>query len=107
MAATSVINLAGRSVNCRYMPNNRQEILDSRVKSTRAVGDAIAQACRPPRAWLQASTATIYAHRHDASNDQTGGLIGVAAVHGDGADSLTERDVFNPAPSLSTVPMNS
>lgn len=70
-----VINLAGRSVNCRYTPSNRQEIVDSRVKSTRAVGAAIAQACRPPRAWLQASTATIYAHRYDAPNDEATGLI--------------------------------
>jgi uncharacterized protein (TIGR01777 family) len=71
-----VINLTGRSVNCRYTPNNRQEILDSRVKSTRAVGNAIARARRPPRAWLQAGTATIYAHRHDAPNGEATGLIG-------------------------------
>ena len=71
-----VINLTGRSVNCRYTPNHRQEILDSRVKSTRAIGDAIAQARRPPRVWLQASTATIYAHRRDAPNDEATGLIG-------------------------------
>jgi uncharacterized protein (TIGR01777 family) len=71
-----MINLAGRNVNCRYTPNHRKEILDSRVKSTRAVGDAIAQARRPPRVWLQASTATIYAHRYDAPNDEATGLIG-------------------------------
>jgi uncharacterized protein (TIGR01777 family) len=71
-----VINLTGRSVNCRYTPHNRREILDSRVKSTRAVGAAIAQARRPPRVWLQASTATIYAHRFDAPNDEATGLIG-------------------------------
>jgi uncharacterized protein (TIGR01777 family) len=71
-----VINLTGRSVNCRYTPNHRQEILDSRVKSTSAIGDAIAQARRPPQAWLQASTATIYAHRYDAPNDEATGLIG-------------------------------
>ena len=71
-----VINLTGRSVNCRYTSNNRQEILDSRVKSTRAVGNAIAQARQPPRVWLQASTATIYAHRFDAPNDEATGLIG-------------------------------
>jgi NAD dependent epimerase/dehydratase family enzyme len=70
-----VINLTGRSVNCRYTPHNRREILDSRVKSTRAVGAAIAQARRPPRVWLQASTATIYAHRFDAPNDEATGLI--------------------------------
>lgn len=71
-----VINLAGRSVNFRYTPHNRREILDSRVSSARAVGAAIAQARRPPRVWLQASTATIYAHRFDASNDEMTGLIG-------------------------------
>ena len=58
-----VINLSGRSVNCRYTAANRHEILHSRVESTRVVGEAIARAQRPPRAWLQASTATIYAHR--------------------------------------------
>lgn len=71
-----VINLAGRSVNCRYTPKHRREILESRVTSTRAVGEAIAHARRPPRTWLQASTATIYAHRHDAPNDEATGLIG-------------------------------
>jgi uncharacterized protein len=71
-----VINLAGRSVNCRYTPHNRRKILDSRLKSTRAVGEAVAQARRPPRVWLQASTATIYAHRFDAPNDEATGLIG-------------------------------
>ena len=71
-----VINLAGRSVNCRYTEANRRDILESRVVSTRVVGKAIAQAKRPPRVWLQASTATIYAHRHDAANDEATGLIG-------------------------------
>jgi hypothetical protein len=71
-----VINLTGRSVNCRYTPRHRREILDSRVRSTRVVGHAIAQARRPPRVWLQASTATIYAHRYDAPNDEASGLIG-------------------------------
>ena len=58
-----VINLAGRSVNCRYTAANRRIILESRVQSTRMVGEAIARARLPPRVWLQASTATIYAHR--------------------------------------------
>ena len=71
-----VINLAGRSVNCRYTPANRREILESRVRSTRVVGEAIAAATRPPRAWLQASTATIYAHRYDRPNDEHTGVIG-------------------------------
>jgi uncharacterized protein (TIGR01777 family) len=74
--AEVVINLAGRSVNCRYNPANRHEILHSRVASTRVVGEAIARSARPPRAWLQASTATIYAHRYDAANDERSGVIG-------------------------------
>jgi len=71
-----VINLAGRSVNCRYNAANRQDILHSRVESTRVVGEAIARAQRPPRTWLQASTATIYAHRYDAANDEWSGALG-------------------------------
>jgi len=74
--ADVVINLAGRSVNCRYTAANRREIVESRVRSTRAVGEAIAQSSRPPRVWLQASTATIYAHRYDAANDERTGVIG-------------------------------
>jgi uncharacterized protein len=71
-----VINLAGRSVNCRYNAANREEILRSRVLSTRVLGAAIAGAARPPRVWLQASTATIYAHRFDAANDERSGILG-------------------------------
>lgn len=74
--ADAVVNLAGRSVNCRYTRANRQAMLDSRVLSTRAVGAAIAAARRPPRVWLQMSTATIYAHRLDAPNDEESGRIG-------------------------------
>ena len=76
--ADVVVNLAGRNVNCRYTPRNRREILQSRVDSTRAVGRAIAQCTNAPRVWLQASTATIYAHRFDAPNDERTGLIGGA-----------------------------
>src|SRR6476661_5446482 len=61
-----VINLAGRSVNCRYTAENRRQMRDSRVNSTRAVGEAIAAAKNPPNVWLQMSTATIYSHRFDA-----------------------------------------
>ncbi|HEX2688626.1 MAG TPA: DUF1731 domain-containing protein [Kofleriaceae bacterium] len=73
--ADVVIGLAGRSVNCRYTEANRAEMLSSRVDSTRVVGEAIAAAARPPRVWLQSSTATIYAHRLDAANDEATGLI--------------------------------
>jgi uncharacterized protein len=74
--ANAVINLAGQSVNCRYTAENRRIIIDSRVNSTRVVGQAIAQADSPPRVWLQASTATLYAHRYDAPNDEASGIIG-------------------------------
>lgn len=74
--ADAVINLVGRSVNCRYNAKNRRQMMDSRVESTRVVGDAIAAAVRPPRVWLQASTATIYAHRYDAPNDEESGILG-------------------------------
>jgi len=80
--ADVVINLAGRSVNCRYTKSNREEILRSRVTSVKAVGRAIAATTRPPSLWLQASTATLYAHRFDAPNDERSGWIGG-----------TERDV--------------
>jgi len=71
-----VINLAGRSVDCRYGERNRQEILFSRVESTRAVGAAIASVQNPPHLWLQASTATTYAHRYDEANDEEHGIVG-------------------------------
>ena len=76
--ADVVINLAGRSVNCRYNERNRREILASRVDSTRVLGAAVARAARPPGVWLQASTATIYAHRYDAPNDEATGILGGA-----------------------------
>src|SRR5437870_6275375 len=75
-SADAIINLAGQSVNCRYTDENRRIITESRLKSTKVVGEAIAQAWTPPRVWLQASTATIYAHRYDSPNDEATGIIG-------------------------------
>lgn len=74
--ADAVINLAGRSVDCRYTEKHKDEIFESRVESTRAVARAIVMARRAPRVWLQMSTATIYAHRYDAPNDERTGIIG-------------------------------
>lgn len=74
--ADAVINLAGRSVDCRYDARHREEMLRSRIDSTRAIGEAIAQCAEPPRVWLQMGTATIYAHRFDAPNDERTGLLG-------------------------------
>ncbi|HEX7681409.1 MAG TPA: NAD-dependent epimerase/dehydratase family protein, partial [Thermoanaerobaculia bacterium] len=76
--ADAVINLAGRNVNCRYGDRHRQEILRSRIDSTRVLRKAIAVAANPPRVWLQMSTATLYAHRTDAANDEFTGVIGGA-----------------------------
>jgi uncharacterized protein len=74
--ADVVINLAGKSVNCRYGKRNRHEIMESRVDSVRAIHRALQNAKRSPRVWLQAATATIYAHRFDAPNDEASGVIG-------------------------------
>jgi uncharacterized protein (TIGR01777 family) len=67
--AEAVINLAGRSVNCRYNPENRREILESRVDATRAIGRAIGHCKTPPKTWLNASTATWYRHAEDKPQD--------------------------------------
>lgn len=74
--ADAVINLAGQSVRCRYNETNRRILSESRVNSTKILGEAIARAARPPRVWLQSSTATIYAHRYDAPNDEETGIVG-------------------------------
>ena len=74
--ADVVIGLAGRSVSCRYTKDNLTEMLRSRVDSARVIGTAIARAERPPKVWLQMSTATIYADRRDAANDEATGIIG-------------------------------
>ena len=76
-----MINLAGRSVNCRYHAANRRAIMESRIQSTKVIGAAIATLKSPPKVWLQSSTATIYAHRFDAPNDEFSGIIGGNEPH--------------------------
>lgn len=73
--ATAVVNLAGRSVNCRYHATNRREILASRVASTLVLGKAIAACNDPPKIWLNSSTATIYKHSLDRPMDEATGVI--------------------------------
>ena len=68
--ADALINLAGRSVDCRYTAANRHAIMDSRIASTRVLREALARAANPPRVWLQSSTATIYADTYGAPNDE-------------------------------------
>jgi len=74
--ATALINLAGRSVNCRYHDRNRRQMIESRVVSTQVLGEAIARCKAPPRVWLNASTATIYLHTEGAPHDEVTGKIG-------------------------------
>jgi uncharacterized protein (TIGR01777 family) len=70
------INLAGRSVNCRYNEANRREILDSRVATTHRLNQTIATLQHPPHVWLNASTATIYRHALDRPMDEATGEFG-------------------------------
>lgn len=83
--ADAVVNLAGRSVSCRYTDAHLRQMMDSRIDSARVVGQAIAAARRPPATWLQMSTATIYADRSDEpgnpANDEVTGVIGGEERH--------------------------
>ncbi|MGD0731808.1 MAG: TIGR01777 family oxidoreductase [Terracidiphilus sp.] len=74
--ADACINLAGRSVNCRYTADNRAEIYDSRIGTTRLLNHVIAGLADPPRVWLNASTATIYRHALDRPMDEATGELG-------------------------------
>jgi hypothetical protein len=71
-----VINMAGKSVNCRYNDRNRNEILHSRVDTTRALRVAMAAASNPPAVWFNSSTATIYRHATDRPNTEADGELG-------------------------------
>ena len=75
-AADVCINLAGRSVNCRYHDENRREIYNSRIGTTRLLNQVIADLEEPPRVWLNASTATIYRHALDRPMDEFTGELG-------------------------------
>lgn len=74
--ASLVIGLAGKSVNCRYTPENRAEIIRSRVDTTASLRTAIARAANPPALWVNSSTATIYRHAEDRPMTESDGEIG-------------------------------
>lgn len=74
--ADVIINMTGRSVDCRYTPSNKVEIMQSRVASTKVLGLAISQCENPPHTWLNSSTATIYKHSLDTLMDEKNGTIG-------------------------------
>jgi uncharacterized protein len=69
--ADMVINLAGKTVNCRYTEKNKKEIFDSRIHATKAIGLAIQNTTQPPKLWINATSATIYPHATDAPRDET------------------------------------
>jgi NAD dependent epimerase/dehydratase family enzyme len=70
------INLAGRSVNCRYTPANRSIIYESRIQSTRLLNQVLSSLNRAPRLWVNASTATIYRHALDRAMNEAEGELG-------------------------------
>ncbi|MBG6238044.1 NAD dependent epimerase/dehydratase family enzyme [Mycetocola sp. CAN_C7] len=74
--ADLLINLAGKSVNCRYTPANRAEILRSRVETTRELNTAIRACSSPPALWVNSSTATIYRHADDRPMTESTGELG-------------------------------
>ncbi|HEX8911782.1 MAG TPA: NAD-dependent epimerase/dehydratase family protein, partial [Humisphaera sp.] len=74
--ADALLNLAGRTVNCRYNAKNKAEIYASRLDSTRVLGQAVAGAKNPPPAWLNAASATIYRHAEDRPMDEATGEFG-------------------------------
>lgn len=74
--AAAVVNLAGRSVNCRYDERHRREIYDSRLRSTAVLGEAIAACDAPPPVWINSSSATIYRDARDRPMDETTGEHG-------------------------------
>jgi NAD dependent epimerase/dehydratase family enzyme len=74
--ADLLINLAGKSVNCRYTPANRAEIFRSRVETTRELAAAVADCEDPPPLWVNSSTATIYRHAEDRPMTESTGELG-------------------------------
>jgi uncharacterized protein (TIGR01777 family) len=71
-----LINLAGKSVDCRYNERNRWEILQSRIETTRILGESVLQCKNPPALWINSSTATIYRHAEDRPMTEGNGEIG-------------------------------
>lgn len=90
--ADLLVNLAGKSVNCRYTPANRAEILRSRVETTRELSNAIQACVIPPALWINSSTATIYRHAEDRPMTESTGELGTGFSVGIARD--WERELF-------------
>ncbi len=71
-----LINLAGRSVKCRYNEGNKADIYNSRIDSTYILGEAVNNSKKPPKLWINASTATIYRHETQRANNEDNGILG-------------------------------
>lgn len=74
--AQLLINLAGKSVDCRYNNRNKEEIMRSRTETTAILGKAVSACSHPPAVWMNSSTATIYRHAEDRPMTESGGDIG-------------------------------
>jgi NAD dependent epimerase/dehydratase family enzyme len=93
--ADLLVNLAGKSVNCRYTAANRAEILRSRVETTGELARAVAAAATPPPLWINSSTATIYRHADDRPQTESTGELGEGFSVG--IAKAWERAFFGPA----------
>lgn len=78
--AAAVINLCGKSVDCRYTAQNRKLLIESRTLPTRAIGESIARCAKPPPVWLNASSATLYKHTFGPAHDESGETGGTPAA---------------------------
>lgn len=74
--ASVLINLAGKSVDCRYTQENKKQILLSRIESTKVLNKAVLNCKNPPKHWLNSSTSTIYRFSLDKQMDEVDGEIG-------------------------------
>ncbi len=74
--ADLIVNLAGKSVDCRYNAKNKKKILTSRTLTTKLLGQAVELCKTPPNLWINASTATIYRHAEDRPMTEDQGEIG-------------------------------
>lgn len=83
--ADVLVNLCGKSVNCRYHSRNRRELMDSRLDPTRLLGEVMAELNTPPGVWIQASTATLYRHTFGDPWDETGDI----GAHPDAKDAFS------------------
>ncbi len=77
----ALINLAGRSVNCRYTRKNRRDIMNSRILPTRLLAQALARCGNPPKIWLNSSTATIYRHTFGPAWTEAGEIAATPEAH--------------------------